>query len=165
MRPQWAMITSEQLQIGYLGNRAAIDFYLGKLPAFEPLDVQERSVDDDIVDRARLWRTEGTPTFRAVVPPTQVAEFSADLDCQSWIGDPAFGAVLGWNITDDRMSLIRETAVQLGGSIRFLYRSDDGSITHDFTPNAIERQFIEKLKLSFDPDGLFAPLPWLARPE
>ena len=123
----------------------------------------ERSIDEDIAERARLWRAEGETTFRAAVPPMQVAELGADLDCQSWIGDPAFGIVVGSNITEDRRDVIAASAAQLGGSIRFIDRKNESGIRAVFSTNPVERQIIEKLKKAFDPDGALAPLPWQTR--
>jgi hypothetical protein len=163
LRPQWAMLTSDQLFCGYLGDQRTIDHYRSQLPLREPLEVIERSVEEDIADRARLWRAEGETTFRAAVPPMLVAELGADLDCQSWIGDPAFGIVLGSHITEDHRPVIRESAAQLGGSVRFIQRRADGAVHVDFSTNPVERQIIENLKLAFDPDGTLAPLPWQTR--
>jgi hypothetical protein len=164
LRPQWALLGSEQAHFGYLGDRRTIDYYLANLPQTEPESIVEHSIDEDIATRARLWRAEGETTFRASVPPMQIAELAADLDCQSWIGDPAFGAVLGWNLTDDRIALLHESAAALGGSIRFLKRPAYGlQPIIEFSTNPVERQIIEKLKLAFDPDGKLTPLPWQTR--
>jgi hypothetical protein len=164
LRPQWATLGSDQMFCGYLGDARTIQYYLSNLPQAEPEAVVQHGIDDDIARRAQLWRAEGEITFRAAMPPMQIAELAADLDCQSWIGDPAFGSVLGWNLTDDRIALLRESAAALGGTIRFLTRNPaGGSPIVDFSTNPVERQIIEKLKLAFDPDGKLIPLPWQTR--
>lgn len=163
LRPQWAILRSEELLCGYLGDERTIDYYRSALPQSEPIEARQRSVDDDIADRALLWRAEGELTFRASVPPLQIAEFAADLDCQSWAADAAFGTVLGSNITADKVAVIRESATHLGGSVRFMSRSDFSLPRIDFSTNPVERQIIEKLKHAFDPDGKLNPLPWQSR--
>jgi FAD/FMN-containing dehydrogenase len=99
LRPQWAILRSDELLCGFLGDQRTIDYYGSALPQSEPTEVRQRSVEEDIADRARLWRAEGELTFRASVPPLQVAEFAADLDCEAWAADAAFGIVLGSHIT------------------------------------------------------------------
>jgi FAD binding domain len=163
LRPQWAILRSEELLCGFLGDERTINYYRSALPQSEPIEVRQRSVDEDIADRGRLWRAEGELTFRASVPPMQIAEFAADLDCQAWAADAAFGVVLGSNITEDKVAVIRDSATHLGGSVRFISRTDGSRPRIDFSTNAIERQIIEKLKHAFDPDGKLNPLPWQSR--
>ena len=93
----------------------------------------------------------------------QIAEFAADLDCQAWVADAAFGNVLGSNITEDKVAVIRESAAALGGTVRFISRKEGGRPVIDFSTNAVERQIIERLKHAFDPDGKLNPLPWQSR--
>src|SRR5262249_48792054 len=107
LRPQWAILRSEDLLLGYLGDRRTIDYFRWALPQTEPMDLRELSVDEDIAERARVFRSEGELTFRAAVPPMQIAEFAADLDCSAWVADAAFGVVLGSNISPDMAIMLR----------------------------------------------------------
>ena len=53
LRPHWAILRSEDLLCGYLGDQRTIDYYKSALPQAEPMEVREWSVEVDIADRLR----------------------------------------------------------------------------------------------------------------
>jgi len=161
LRPQWAMLTKTELFCGYVGDKRTIDYYKMALSQAEPLDVRERSIEEDIADRAQLWRAEGVTTFRASVPPMKIQEFATALTENHWVADAAFGVVIGSDVADEQVATIEYVAAAVGGSVRFFGRASESDSTPaiDFSTNPVERQIIEKLKLAFDPDGLLTPLP------
>lgn len=161
LRPQWAMLAPDALLCGYLGDSQTIDFFRAKLPQSEPVSMVERTVDEDIAERAALLQMKGAIACRAAVPPARIAEFAAALHHGSWIADAAFGAVLGSDIPESDMAPLRDSAASVGGSVRFFRRGGPGaSWAIDFSTNPTERQIIERLKMAFDPDGKLTPLPW-----
>ncbi|HZL36785.1 MAG TPA: FAD-binding oxidoreductase [Tepidisphaeraceae bacterium] len=186
LRPQWAMLTGDALLLGYIGDRRTLDYYRTALSQSEPLEILERSLEEDVADRARLWQWRGALGFRAAVPPARVEEFARGLANGSWVADAAFGVVLGSHIEREQIPVIKQAVAAVGGSVRFIARADrteansaagesqsqPQSQSEDFhtagasqaladlSTNPIERQIIERLKLAFDPDSKLNPLPW-----
>jgi FAD/FMN-containing dehydrogenase len=62
LRPQWAMLNGDALLCGYLGDERTIEYYRTNLPHAEPVEVVNRSVDEDVEYRNHMWssKTIGT---------------------------------------------------------------------------------------------------------
>jgi FAD/FMN-containing dehydrogenase len=159
LRPQWSLLTRETLLCGYLGDEATLAWYEANVRGSEPMEIQRRSVRDDIDHRASLWKTgiTGIP-FRASIPPSKLKTFVNALNDSIWAADPAFGIVLG-SAKDESRRQLREAANSLGGSARF----GSTALDLDVSTNPAERQIIERLKTAFDPDNRLEPLPWQRR--
>lgn len=157
-RPQWALLTKDALLCGYLSDQRTIDFYHGAVKEFRPVEVQRRTVADDIEHRTSLWRGEGEMTFRASVPPMRVQDFAQAASLQTWAADAAFGIVIGACSKQD-INPLRKVATDLGGSITF--RNGDGAIA-DLSSESGEHKILERLKHAFDPERRLASLPTLA---
>ena len=147
LRPQWSLLTRDELLCGYLGDDTTLIWYEANVGG----QVTRRTLQEDIAHRSRIWRGD----FRASVPPSKLKDFTATLDATSWVADPAFGIVLGAASDQTR---IREAAKSLGGQVRV-----GDSETLDISTNPAERQIIERLKAAFDPDNRLRPLPWQTR--
>ena len=148
-KPQWALLTTDALLCGYVGDERALAYYSSSVREAGPVSVQERSLDEDIAHRASLWRGD----FRAAVPPARVKEFIDAAAPAGWVTDPAFGIVLGTGGDD---ATIRRAATSVRGTVSF---SRAGQDWFDVPPGP-QRELLERLKTSFDPDGRLAPLPW-----
>ena len=157
LRPQWAVLTSEALLRGYLGDEATLAFYRSAVSRSEPTEVIERSVDDDISHRMSLWQADGDLVFRASVPPAKLHEFGSGLK-EKWAADAAFGVVVGSVRSEKVIASIREAASSVGGSARF-FRGASGAAL-ELSTTAAEKRIIERLKIAFDPDNRLNPLPW-----
>jgi FAD/FMN-containing dehydrogenase len=138
-KPQWAMLTSEALLCGYMGDERALSYYSTGLSEYKPLSIQPRSLDDDISHRAALWRGR----IRASVPPARLGEFLTGAKPANWSADAAFGIVL----CDGDDAAIDRSAQQVGG------------LTDLSQPSPPQRSLLERLKNSFDPENKLAPLP------
>jgi hypothetical protein len=147
-RPQWAMLTSEALLCGYVGDERALAFYASTLPDLKPRSIEKRPLQADIEHRASLWRGD----FRAAVAPSKIDAFVNAVKPSAWVADAAFGIVLG---RADNATQVREAAKALGGVVSFA--SDAAWFD---VPAGPQRALLERLKLSFDPDNRLAPLPW-----
>ena len=161
LRPQWAVLTREELLCGYVADGTTLDWYAENMKAAEPLSVYRRALEVDVEQRGSLWKlstSEGS--FRASVPPARVREFIGDARLESWCADAAFGIVIG-EVSPDRITPVREAASGAGGSVTF---SGGTEGPHPLPlPSDIERRIIERLKVAFDPDQKLSPLPWQAR--
>jgi FAD/FMN-containing dehydrogenase len=153
LRPQWMILSSEQLLVGYVGDKRTCEYCAGRLPELGSRSVEKRTIDQDIAHRRELWNASGERLFRAALPPAKVKDFAATLPAGSWVADPAFGVVVGqWS---DKAS-IRKAAKRYSGVVSFFEGED-----FDFEPDQPEqRALLERLKLSFDPNHRLAPLPW-----
>lgn len=163
-RPQWAMLSPESLLCGYLGDESTIAFYESVLPQHVPIELARRSVEDDIAERAALWRCAPASSgrcARAAVPPTRILEFAKNANLNQWIADAAFGIVL-CDSSEPGETQLRSAARNVGGSA-FVHSADDMSCV-DVSANAVERRIIELLKHAFDPDGKLAPIRWQTTP-
>jgi hypothetical protein len=149
-RPQWTLLTADALLCGYLGDRRSIDYYEKTLAELKPRSIKRRTLEQDIEDRARLWRGE----FRASVPPAKVSDLIAVARPTRWVADPAFGIVLG---SGDEAA-IRSAVKALAGTVHFS-RGRDEVLGFEVPPGP-QRDLLERLKHSFDPDQRLAPLPW-----
>jgi glycolate oxidase FAD binding subunit len=156
-RPQWALLTGDALLCGYLADERTLEFYEKTLRGGEnqPRAVERRTLEQDIAHRAQLWRGD----FRVAVPPAKVPDFLAVAKPTSWAADPAFGIVVGSGGDDAQ---IRSAAQALAGVATFNRRDGADGPLFD-VPSAAQRQLLERLKKSFDPDNRLAPLPWQTR--
>lgn len=161
LRPQWAILTSDALLCGYLGDETTVAWYEESLRAAGGYEeMASRSVQEDIDYRADIWsKAAGPATFRASVPPARVPEFTAALGRVRWVADPASGIVRGAAEGEDGVATVRRAASAVGGSVT-LDRRDGRSPAFDLSTNPAERQIIDRLKQAFDPDNRLAPLPW-----
>lgn len=161
LKPQWAMLLRNELQLGYLGDEPTLQYYRDHVKQSEPREVIEQSFADDVAHRAATWRASGETIFRASIPPARLNDLPAALpDCQ-WIADAAFGTVLG-NESMDR-SMISAAFAKLSGTVSFWKANDASAPLLDVSTNPIERQIIERLKVAFDPENKLNPLPWSIR--
>jgi FAD/FMN-containing dehydrogenase len=153
-RPQWAVLTHEALWCGYLGDERTIAYYRGALAEHGPVEVVERSVEEDVQHRAELWGAAGVDrSLRASVPPVKLPEFSQKAGLSDWAADAAFGIVVG--ITQaSKYEQISAAAQAVGGSVYFI----EGGRTHADLDDA-GRALLRRLKNAFDPDGKLEPLP------
>jgi FAD/FMN-containing dehydrogenase len=149
-RPQWAMLTSDALLCGYLSDERTLAYYSGALAQWKPISIKRRTLETDIEQRASLWQGE----FRAAVPPAQLKQFLADAKPAQWVADPVFGIVLGAGVDD---AMVEKAARDRGGSVVFTVRGKEKFFT---VPPGPQREALERLKKSFDPDNRLSPLPW-----
>lgn len=157
LRPQWAALTCDALLLGYIGDAAAVRWYAANLSATKPVELKERSIDEDIAHRAGLWRATDPYRFRAAIPPAKLNEFAARLaDASEWTADAAFGVVLGSAQKKTVTERIRQAAESVGGCTIIWEEGKQPSLS----PHPSERPVIERLKRAFDPDGTLQPLPW-----
>lgn len=156
LRPQYALLTPVELQLGYLGDERTIAFYRTESAKIQPIETLERSVDDDIAERANLWAPAAAPNaFRAAVPPTRLREFITQAKLTDYAADPAFGIVVGPTPSPSHLGTI---AKSLGGScVRF---DAEGRVQPVDLPPETQRLLI-KLKQVFDPSQRFTRLPIL----
>jgi len=158
LKPHWAVLTKDALLCGYLGDRPSLDFYRKAIGQAGVIERTERTLDEDIAHRARLWGKDGPVTFRASVPPAALAEFAATMPIDDWSADAAFGIVVG-ALPDDRdVARLRESAATVGGTLATFHGLYGRPI--ELSTNRGERQIIERLKNAFDPDVTLQPLPW-----
>ena len=153
VKPQWAMLTSDALWCGYLGDANALAYYRRALPDYRSASFETRSLKEDIAHRCELWRGD----FRVAVAPTMVSQFVAASRVTQWVADPAFGIILG---TADDPTVIRDVAARLGGTATFDAR--DGSKYTKFfdEPPGPRRDLLERIKKALDPQNRLVPLPW-----
>ena len=81
-----------------------------------PRRVQRRSLDEDIDDRASLWKVAGNH-FRAAVGPAKIIAFVKRAGVINWSADAAFGIVIGPYA--DNEDAIESAAESCGGSATF----------------------------------------------
>ena len=162
LRPQWAMLTGDDLRCGYLGDKVTLDWYEANVATSAPQRVVRRTLEKDVEDRAYHWAwVEDSPphtSFRASVPPARLNEFVKRLGRDVlWNADAAFGIVVGW-ARDSGPAALTAAAATVGGAVRF-----GAGASAEFSTNPSERQIIERLKAAFDSDGNLPPLPWQRR--
>jgi FAD/FMN-containing dehydrogenase len=154
-RPQWAMLTSEALLCGYLGDRATVDYYEQQVPQRGASSVQRRSLEEDIADRAARWKAaKGQMSFRASVPPAKLPEFVKEIPNSSWSADAAFGIAIGSCETASQEKL-QAAAKGVGGGIIF-FGEDGKPLPISVNPQAAA--LLDRLKTAFDPSGRLSPL-------
>ena len=166
-KPQWALLTSSELFVGYVGDAKTLAYYGQALPDYRPASFEKRSLEEDIAHRGELWRGD----FRVAVAPSMVSQFLAAARVTQWVADPAFGIILG-NLgaggTD--ADVIRDVAMRLGGTATInsgtigaatIGAGDGKSPTRFFDePPGPRRELLERLKNKLDPQNRLAPLPW-----
>jgi len=158
LRPQWAMLTADALWCGYLADEATVSFYRSALPGSEPLEVIERSLEQDIAHRSQAWNVDGPVMLRISVPPVRLGALSSSLSGVRWAADAAFGVVIGALESEEEAGPIRKAIAAVGGTLK-LFRGAFGPIL-DLSTTPAERQIIERLKVAFDPERKLNPLPW-----
>lgn len=152
-RPQWALLTGKALLCGYVGDERTLSYYSNTLPEWRPAQLAKRTLEQDIAHRAELWDGD----FRASVPPAKVMEFVEHARPTDWAADAAFGIVMG-RAAD--AGAVRDAAGRLSGSVTFAVDIDGVARPWYAAPAAPQRELLERLKRSFDPDNTLAPLPW-----
>lgn len=150
LRPQWMMWTHRGLEVGYLGDQRAIEFYVERVRGAGAKQVSRRSLEEDVAYRARVWDQTGEARFRAAVPPARVMDFVTAAGCDDWAGDAAFGLVVGRSTDVER---VRQAARGVGGSVYWLDRPAASAGYGD-----IEKRVLRRLKQALDPEGRLAPL-------
>jgi glycolate oxidase FAD binding subunit len=158
LKPHWAVLTPDDLFCGYLGDEPALAFYRSAVARSEPLEIQDRSLEQDTTHRKELWSFEGPIIFRASIPPANLGAVSGHLHGIRWSADAAFGIVVGTLESESHMESVRKSIDALRGTIKF-FCGAFGPISRLSTTPA-ERQIIERLKYAFDPDQKLNPLPW-----
>ena len=143
-RPQWAILTADTLYCGYLGDRRTLDYLRSALGAnsFQPrpLEIVERSVQEDIDHRADLFGRRAADGFRASVPPSRILEYVERCRPTSWAADAAFGIVVGSAGASDAEQAARACGGVVCGS------AVGGS------------ELLRRLKAALDPNGKLQPL-------
>jgi FAD/FMN-containing dehydrogenase len=158
IRPHWAVLTAEALLLGYLGDEPQLAFYRTAVAATEPSQVIERTLEEDVSHRSRLWNLDGAIVFRASVPPARLGEIAPKLTTVRWAADAAFGIVVGTLESD--IAPVRDIVAALDGTLKLLRGPFGPPIELSTTP--AERQIIQRLKAAFDPENKLNPLPWSA---
>jgi len=144
---------------GYLGDERSLEFYENVMHVeYRPRGgVERRTLEQDIEHRRQLWQGD----FRVAVPPAKVSDFVAIAKPQTWAADPAFGIIVGSGADDAQ---VRSAAQALAGVATFNRRDGAGGPLFD-VPSKAQRELLERLKKSFDPDNRLAPLPWQTNME
>ena len=158
LRPQWAVLSADELLCGYVGDEPTLAFYRSAVGRSEPIQVVERSIADEIARRTILWNMHGSVVFRASVPPGRLGEFAGRAGTVMWAADAAFGVVVGTIGSMRESGGIREAASGLGGTAKFFQGAFGPPLELSTTP--AEQQIIERLKRAFDRDSKLEPLPW-----
>jgi len=147
-RPQWAMLTSDALFCGYLGDEQTLAFYTRDLEEHRPHDLAPRPLSDDLTQRRTMWRTPAEQaSFRASVPPTRVLEFAKAISPRAWVADAAFGIVLGSYEGAEDAALIKQSADAAGGSVTLF---DPTGLITDSPATPAAQQLIARLVAAFD---------------
>ena len=143
-RPQWAILTADALNCGYLGNQKTLDYWRSSLQETSlqppPQEIIDRSLQQDIDHRADLFSGPAADRFRASVPPNRITEFVERCRPTSWAADAAFGIVVG----SARASEADQAARACGGVVC-------GSAANN-------SELLRRLKHAMDPNGNLQPL-------
>lgn len=94
LRPQWAILTHDSLQCGYLGDERTVAHIQKQLAQINPVMVASRSVEQDISDRAAQWGWPEQGMARLTVPPANLRKITTEFAPDAWIADPVFGVIL-----------------------------------------------------------------------
>jgi len=158
-RPQWAIVNSHSLYCGYLGDQPAIDYFDKQLRRFQPIRWRHHSFQADEQFRRLHWRIASEWKMRASLPPSRIIDFVNSAALAHWVADPAFGLVIS---AADAASMepVRKAAAAFGAAATF-----EGPGTFHWSPPDDQRDVLERLKRSLDPDQRLAPLPWKASPH
>jgi glycolate oxidase FAD binding subunit len=162
LKPQWAVLNRENLLCGYVGDEAAIGFYRTALPGSSPIEVLDRSLEQDIAHRSAMWNPPAPIVFRASVPPARLGELVSPLAGWRWAADACFGIIVGKADDAAALASLRAACESLGGSLKTFQGAFGPPIELSTTP--AERQIIDRLKRAFDPDHKLNPLPWPITP-
>jgi FAD/FMN-containing dehydrogenase len=158
LKPHWIVLTPDVILCGYLGDDRSLAFYRERLPKIGPIEVESRSVEQDIEHRQSLWLVAAPKLFRASVPPARVQEFIRDAKVDQWAADAAFGIVVGPQ-PDAGGETIARAAHAMDGAVKFVDRSTDPPRISFSRLSAQEREVLVRLKEAFDPEGKLHPIP------
>ena len=141
LRPQWAILTSDRLRMGYLGDEAALAFWSSKVNG------ERRSLERDTEDRLNLFSRpyDHGLTFRASVPPARLRDFARTASANSWAADAAFGIVRGC-CDETALPALRDAAAAIGGK---LWRESGESIDAVTAGNPVQKQLLCRLREAF----------------
>jgi FAD/FMN-containing dehydrogenase len=159
-KPHWAVLTTDALLCGYLGDEQSMRFFRLELELRRPLELRELSVEQEIGVRRELWQASTRPRpagwceIRVSVPPSRVHDFCRIGKLEDWVADAAFGVVLA-EISRDRLEAVRHAAAAVGGR---LVAIDQRPAPISDLPEG-ERLVLEHLKRAFDPSKTLASLP------
>ena len=160
LKPYWIVLTAHALFCGYLGDERSLAFYGERLPKIGPVQVEPRSVQQDVEHRQRLWHSGGAATtFRASVPPARLLDFVRTAALDQWSADAAFGIVVG-PVPSAGCDGMNRAAEAVDGTVKVVNRASEPLRVSFSRANAQERDVLERLKAAFDPDGMLSPLPW-----
>jgi hypothetical protein len=152
-RPQWTLLTNQATLCGYLGDERTIAYYADTLPQHHPLEVLQQSVDDDIRQRAELWKAAGAEgSYRASVPPIKLLDFANRAGVTDWVADAAFGVVVG--TTGTARNKITQAAREVNGTVLFV---ESGKLNVEIDEGI--KSLLRRLKTAFDPEGKLVELP------
>jgi len=157
LKPQWMLMTANNLDCGYLGDEVTLEFYHQRLESRKPKMLIRQTLVDDTEYRARLWKPNDQPAhgwkrIRASVPPKNIEPFVQAADLADWIADPAFGVVVA-TCEPQNVNRVTQAARDAGGSVYFLGQPPIRS--------EVEINLLKRLKTAFDPDGKLAPLDFM----
>ncbi|HEV2293479.1 MAG TPA: FAD-binding protein [Tepidisphaeraceae bacterium] len=156
-RPQWALLTREALNCGYLGDEQFGAFQESGLRQAGALHVARRTLRDDIEHRAGLWCCYNDLALRTSVPPARIAEFVSLAKLSAWVADAAFGIVISSPTSETSIEAVNRAAIRVGGTLTITYPRQS---RFEVSTTDTERGMIERLKDAFDPENRLTPLPW-----
>jgi hypothetical protein len=148
LRPQWSVLTADELLCGYLGDARTIEYCaaaLARLASPKPVRVETRPLADDVAHRAAVFsmRADAPDAFRASVPPMRISDFVSHGRPERWAADAAHGIVVG---TMSDMGRANEAAAAIGG--RIIY---GGGGIEPVADSPGVGTLVERLKAAFDP--------------
>ena len=152
LRPQWALLTPEELILGYLGDEHAIDWYEAQAPTLSPREVRRRSPSQDADERRSLWPVGSMGSFlRATVAPSRLEGVCGRLAGLRWAADPIFGILA---VVDPPGHLVGDILSADGRGM--LVEADRVGV---FGLDASEVGMIRRLKDQLDPNHRLPALP------
>ncbi len=157
LRPQWSLLTPEELLLGYLGDEASLGYYERELSVGQ-LGVPRRvDLDCDMALRRRVWsRDAATPNpsadcVRVSLPPRRLREFLLASGSRDFVADPAFGVAMVFDVSPQNLA----PTLPRFGARASVYR-DSTMVNYGFS--VAEQALLRRLKAAFDPDGRLASL-------
>ena len=169
LRPQWSLLTAQQLLLGFVGNEAALDYYQRELAAIQPVALAKRTIEDDMGLRSRIWcgaerlpidtsvrRADpeiGVPreVIRVSLAPTHLTAFIGALGPANFAADPAFGVMWLFDTPISRVTPLLSSFAARAAVF-------DGRRLINYNISPAEQTLLQRLKTAFDPDGRLTPL-------